>query len=129
MGVLAAADVATRVNDFGALVGLVLVFITLFTNQRDATLRGLPANPKATKADATSETWLLLALAAVTLLLFLAGLPVVVEAATGWTPRAFAGPLRAALVLSWVLLLGLLAWQIALARRAHFKVRPKLSDT
>ena len=124
MNLVASADVASRIKDFAGLVGLVLVLITLFTNQRATTLRSLGAKSK--KADATQEACLLAVLMVVTTLLFLVGLPVLIQAVNDWHPRAFAGPVRAAFGLSWVLLVGLIGWQGSLIYRALAKVRPGL---
>lgn len=118
MTLVLAADIGERIRSFASLVGLVLVLITLFTNQRAATLRELGTGSAGKKQDATQEMYLLASLLVVTLLLFLVGLPVVSGSVDGWHPRAFLGPLRAAFFLSWLLLLGLVGWQGLLLSRA-----------
>ncbi len=125
MTFLVTATVESRIKDFAGLVGLVLVLVTLFTNQRATTLRELRGSPKAKQPDATQEMGLLALLLVVTVLLFLCGLPIVHAAATHWHPRASAGPLRAAFTLSWILLLGVIAWQAVLLNRAR-QLRAKL---
>jgi len=92
----------------------VLVLITLFTDPRATNLRELRESASAKKPDALQEMWLLAALFVVTAALFMSGLPVVVDAAKGWHPRASTGPLRSAFIISWALLLALIAWQAAL---------------
>lgn len=111
MTLVLAADIGDRISDFAGLVGLVLVLITLFTSQRAAMLSELESSSTGKKHDATQEMCLLGLLLVITLLLFVAGLPVLAGAICGWHPRAFLGPLRAAFVLSWLLLVGLVGWQ------------------
>jgi drug/metabolite transporter (DMT)-like permease len=122
---VAAVSTASRIQDFAGLVALVLVLITLFTSQRATTVGDLSTRPNAKKRDATQEFGLLAGLLVVTGLLFIAGLPLFHAALTHWHPRASDGPVRSAFALSWLLLVGLVAWQGWLLVRA-FRVREQL---
>ena len=61
--------------------------------------------------------FLLAALAAVTLLAFLAGLPLWLDAVRHLHPLAASGGVRSIFVVAWLLLLALVAWQLALVWR------------
>jgi hypothetical protein len=124
--VLTAMMLDKRITDFATLTGLVLVLLTLFTGQRATTLRELPTNPKAKKVEATQEMVIDAVLALATTLLFLAGLPAFLEAIERFHPLAFSGPLRGAFAITWLLLLGLIVWQLVLFERAR-KLKPKLA--
>lgn len=116
-----------RITDFASLTGLVLVLLTLFTGQRATTLRELAISPKAKKVEAKQEMVLDAVLAIATGLLFLAGLPVFVETVEHLHSLAFSGPLRGAFLITWLLLPGLIVWQVVLFRRAE-KLKPSLQD-
>jgi hypothetical protein len=121
-----------RIRAFAGLVGLVLVLITLFTNLRATALRDLRSGPHGKREDAEQERRLNKTLLVFTMLLFAAGLPLVWDTVTNYHPRADSGPLRSAFVLSWLLLLGLMAWQISLvcdARELVSKLPPRNPGT
>jgi len=115
----------SRITDFASLVGLVLVLLTLFTGQRASTLRELTHSADAKRADGVQELILDVVLVIVTLLLFLAGLPIAIDAVGHLHPLAFSGPLRGAFVITWVLLPGLFLWQGVLAVKVA-RLLPKL---
>jgi hypothetical protein len=106
-----------RITDFATLVGLVLVLLTLFTGQRAGALRGLETSGQARKRDGVQELALDTVVLAFTVLLFLAGLPIAVEAVRMLHPLAYSGPLRGAFAITWLLLPGLVAWQAILVAR------------
>ncbi len=106
-----------RVGDFAALVGLVLVLVTLFTSQRDSRLKELSA-AAPTNRELTTEVWLNRVLAVFTALLFLAGLPLVLDCIKSLHPLSDSGPLRVAFTMVWLLLIALIGWQCSLAHAA-----------
>ena len=104
-----------EIADFGGLVGLLLALATLLTANRAAALATLETATDLSQDDKGREVVLDLALAVLTGLVFLAGLPLAVRAARGLHPLAHGGPLRGVFVLAWVLLLALIGWQLSLA--------------
>ncbi len=112
---LAAPDALNdRIRGFAALVGLVLVLVTLFTSQRNSHIQELRGGTPQ-KRDWTTEIWLNSVLAVFTVGLFLAGLPLFIDSAEDLHPLRNAGPLRGAFVLVWLLLIALIVWQCSLA--------------
>jgi cation transporter-like permease len=107
-----------EISNFGSLVGLMLALATLLTANRASTLVKLGEKPTLSKSERRHEVTLDLLLAAVTILTFLGGLPLTVRAAHGLQPLAHEGPIRSVLVMVWVLLVGLIGWQIKLAKAA-----------
>jgi hypothetical protein len=101
----------TRIVDFATLVGLILVLLTLFTGQRASTLRALTVGADTKLSDGIQELVLDIALAIFTVLLFVTGLPIAIAALKAFHPLAYSGPLRGGFVISWGLLIGLMAWQ------------------
>jgi hypothetical protein len=116
-GIVAAETLNQRIVDYSTLVALVLVLVTLFTSGRADALRSLLAGG-ASKAEATVEAGLDLALAIATCVLATTGLPLWVSAIKTLNPTADTGPLRGAFVVTWVLLVPLLFWQIHLCVNA-----------
>jgi hypothetical protein len=114
------------VNDFGALVGLILTLITLFTSLRDSEVRALESGAKTTEAVARlrSEVWLNGGLFVVTVALFATGLPLYVRVA-GHFSTSSDHSVRWAFLIVWPLLLPLAVWQLRIARRAHAAKPPK----
>ena len=107
-----------EIAQFGGLVGVLLALATLFTSAQAASLDRLREAATPTRERAWREVVLDGALAAVTALLVLAGLPLWVDAASDLRPLADGGPLRSVFVVTWVALVALVAWQVALARAA-----------
>jgi hypothetical protein len=114
---------ADEIGDFGGLVGLLLALATLLTANRASALDGLKKAPRFDSSDKWREALLDAALAIITALVFLSGLPLAVRAARNLHPLAHGGPLRGVFVLSWALLIGLVAWQLSLVRDA-LKLKP-----
>jgi hypothetical protein len=115
---MTAESLNERIGDFAALVGVVLVLVTLFTQQRSSRLGDLSGRVVLERRDWTTELYLDTALLLVTVGLFLAGLPIVVEAAKSFHPLRETGPLRGAFALVWALLIALIVWQASLVVRA-----------
>jgi hypothetical protein len=103
-----------RITDFATLVALVLVLLTLFTSQR-ATKLGVLNRPDTKLAEAWQEVFLDTSIAIVTMILFATGLPLAFEAVEKLHPLSDSGPLQGAFAITWLMLIGLLAWQVALA--------------
>lgn len=116
-----AADSALtkEVGDFGALVGLLLTLVTLLTANRATSLADLRKAPDITKGQRLAELALDALLAGTTFVVWLAGLALAVRAVTHLHPLADGGGLRAVFALTWLLLLGLIGWQLDLLRRAY----------
>lgn len=108
-----------RIGELAGLVGLLLALVTLLTANRAAVLRELRESPDPRRAAVRREMLFALGLAAVTALVFLAGLPLLVDAVRELHPLSDAGPVRSAFVLAWLLLLPLIGWQLTLARDAR----------
>jgi hypothetical protein len=122
-----AADstLATQIGDFGALVGLLLTLATLLTANRAAALGDLRSATDITRRQRVTELGLDTSLAATTFLVWLAGLSLAVRSASQLHPLADGGGLRAVFVVTWILLLGLISWQLDLVRRA-FRLKPSV---
>jgi hypothetical protein len=107
------------ISDFGALVGLLLALATLLTANRSSALTYLEKSaPRVKQSDRQREIILNLALCIVTFLAWLGGLPLAVRAVGHLHPLNSQGPLRSVFIMTWVLLLGLMAWQASLVVRA-----------
>lgn len=102
-----------RIGDFADLVGLVLVLVTLFTQQRSGRIASLE-EAVSKKREWDVEVALNAVLFLVTLGLFVVGLPIVFECVESFHPFSDTGPLRGAFVLVWTLLIALMIWQISL---------------
>jgi uncharacterized membrane protein len=109
-----------RIGDFADLVGLVLVLVTLFTQQRNSRIASLEEGVSE-KREWNTEVALNVVLFLVTLGLFVVGLPIVFECVRSFHPRSDAGPLRGAFVIVWALLVALMIWQISLVCAAWGK--------
>lgn len=119
---LVATSLDQRITDYATLIALVLVLITLFTTQRATRLDTVEKDTNRTRAQATQEIWLDGALAAITLLIFATGAPLLWDSITALNLGGNSGPLRSGFAITWVLLVVLIGWQVMLFRRAH-KVR------
>lgn len=117
-----------RIAGFAALVGLVLVLVTLFTSQRSSHIAELRKGTPA-KRDWTTEIWLSAVVAIFTFGVFLTGLPLLVDSIRHLDLTGDSGPLRGAFILVWLLLIVLIVWQISLGcaardeRKAWVKAR------
>lgn len=109
----------TRITDFATLVALVFVLITLFTGQRAAAVVALRQGPATERGDVLTEIWVDLVLIFATALLFLIGLPIVLDAIEHLHPLRYSGPLRGGFIVTWLLLLGLVFWQWRVFHAAH----------
>ena len=103
-----------EISNLGSLVGLMLALATLLTANRASRVVKLSEAPTLTASERRLEVTLDALLAVVTTLTFLAGLPLAVRAVHGLRPLAHEGPTRSVFVMAWVLLVGLIAWQIRL---------------
>jgi hypothetical protein len=112
------ADLAERIKSFADLLGVVLVFLTLFTGQRQEAIRALRASSKARKPDALIEIVIVAALGVITVVCCLAGADLFALAVRHFHPLAGQGAVRSLYVILWLLLLGLIVWQISLLRQA-----------
>ncbi len=113
-----------EIGSFGGLVGLALALATLFTSWQASALNRLRGEPTPTRGEAWREVAIDAALATATTLVFLAGLPLWVDSVRELHPLADGGPLRSVFVIVWILLVGLIAWQVALVAGAwRFKQR------
>jgi hypothetical protein len=119
-------DLDGEIGDFGGLVGLLLALATLLTANRATALADLKTSANAFREDASREVLLDLSLALVTALVVLAGVPLWLRAVHHLHPRAEGGPLRGVFALTWILLLGLVAWQLSLVQGAR-QLKGKLS--
>lgn len=117
---ISAADtsLASQIGDFGALVGLLLTLATLLTANRAAQLSALRQAPKLTDRQRWFEVALDALLATFTSVVWLAGLALAVRAVHHLHPLASGGGLRAVFAVTWILLLGLIGWQLVLLRNA-----------
>ncbi|MGD0454461.1 MAG: hypothetical protein ABSB69_12755 [Solirubrobacteraceae bacterium] len=115
-----------EISSFGSLVGLMLALATLLTVNRANGLAELgKGNPTLSKCEKRREVTLDVLLTVVTILTFLGGLPLAVRAVHELHPLAHEGPIRSVLIMVWVLLVGLIGWQIRLAIAAFkLKVSP-----
>ena len=119
IAIAADAALAKEIGDFGALVGLLLALATLLTANRATTLADLRNATDITKAQRLSELTLDALLAGTTILVWLAGLSLAVRAVSHLHPLADGGGLRSVFALTWIMLLGLVGWQLDLTRRAY----------
>ena len=107
-----------EIGDLAGLVGLLLVLDTLLTANRSTALDRLRASPTPTKQDAAELAALAASLGVVTLLVFLAGLPLWVRTVGDLHPLRHGGSVRSVFVLAWTLIVPLVVWQANLARGA-----------
>lgn len=111
------ASLVDSVQGVGAMIGLFLALITLFTNEQSR-LRDVEHDREGgADNDAVRRIrWLTGALLLVTAVTWLVLLPTVVEIARlgfGWPPE----PVLTVFVVIWLLLLGLAAWQVTIISR------------
>lgn len=106
-----------QLRNFGGLVGLVLVFVALFTNQRWAAAEALDVEQPGRSARYVA---LLInaTLLVVTAGLFATGMPLVVKALDDPQWLRVAGAIRDAFVLVWILMIGLIGWQAVIVFRS-----------
>ncbi len=107
-----------RVDDAALLATLVLVLLPLFTSQRAVRIAELDS-AKAKKEDAKGEARLNGGLAAITAIVFFAGLPLWIEVVGNLHPLDSDGVAFSLFALVWILLLGLLTWQVSLVCKAR----------
>ena len=107
------------------LAALVLVLLPVFTSTRETTLIALRNDPNAEKPDALRLAVITGILAFVSLIVFLAGLPLWFEVLGDLSPTSVAGVSRSLFAIVWPLLIGLIVWQISLVLSA-WELRSKL---
>lgn len=108
-----------RIGALAGLVGLLLALVTLLTANRATVLSELRASADPQRRDVRRESLFALGLALVTTLVFVAGLPLLVDAVRDLHPLGDDGPVRSVFVIAWLLLLPLIGWQLSLARDAR----------
>jgi hypothetical protein len=110
-------DLTERVSDAAGQVGLLLVLITLFTNEQ-ARSRDAQANRSGgSDKDAVRRIRIITAvLAAATIVALLTLLPLVIEIAKTCCEMRIS-PTLALFVLTWLLLVGLVVWHVVIWRR------------
>ena len=107
-----------EIGDLAGLVGLLLALVTLLTANRSTALDRLRASATPTRERATTEAALDAGLALVTLLVFLAGLPLWLRTLEALHPLGHGGSVRSVFVVAWALVVPLVLWQVNLARAA-----------
>jgi hypothetical protein len=124
---LVATDLAARISSFADLLGVVLVFLTLFTGQRQEAIRSLASSDKARKPDALLEIVIAGGLSVFTLLSCIAGGDLFASAVRHLHPFASQGAVRSLYVILWLLLVSLVVWQISLVLQA-VRLRDELPE-
>jgi thiosulfate reductase cytochrome b subunit len=125
--VAAAASLDDRIGSFSGMASLVLALITLYTVQRATALTELEGSATATKADGRRGLAIDSALTLATAFIFLAGLPVAVEALGNLHFLRVAGGVRSVFVAVWVLVAVLIVWQVTIVLREK-RLLPRLRD-
>jgi hypothetical protein len=111
--------------NFAQVASLVLALLTVFTSTRAATLHRLETAPgDAKKGSATLEIALVSGVLLATSGVILSGAPLWIES-LDHAAVTQKGALPLAFAVSWPLMLGLVAWQVALISKAA-RVRGKL---
>jgi uncharacterized membrane protein len=105
---------ADEISSLGSLVGLMLALAALLTANRSNTIAKLDEQANLSAAERRQEVLLDVLLAIATIVTFLGGLPLAVRAVNNLHPLAHEGPIRSVLIMVWVLLIGLVGWQIRL---------------
>lgn len=103
-----------RIRAFGGLVSLLLALITLFTAQRWTAVKELSTASKRRPLLVAGGPVLDGLLLVLTCCLFLAGLPLALDAVDQLDFLRVSGALRSAFAAVWVALVGLMGWQVAL---------------
>jgi hypothetical protein len=116
------------VKGFADLLGVVLVFVTLFTGQRESALRTLRWSSEATRSDVAREATVTAVLLVLTLTTMVAGGKLFFETVGDLHPLANSGAIRALFAIIWVLLIGLVIWQIVILRDA-IRLYPDVRDS
>ena len=117
---------AERIKSFADILGIVLVFLTLFTSQRQDAIRTLWRSRDTEKRDATRELLILATLTTLTVLTTLAGADLFGHAIAHLHPLAAEGSTRSLFSVIWILLLGLVVWQVALLLDAmHLRAKAR----
>ena len=106
-----------RIGDLTGLAGFLLALAAFFANAQSRALRDLRRSATPTRAEASRQLAVDAALAVATFVVFLAGLPLWIDAVRHLHPLAASAGVRSVFVVTWVLLLGLVAWLAALATR------------
>ena len=121
---LAAVALDDLIRNFGALVGLILALITLFTATRDTAVRGLEEQvlTKRSQHQLGTEVWLSGGLFVATVLLIATGVPLWIRTLAHWS-WSTDHSVRWVFVVVWPLLVPLAIWQLNIARRARAKAR------
>jgi hypothetical protein len=114
-----------RIGDLAALAGFLLVLAAFFAQVQATALRDLRQSATPTRREATRQLAVDVALGLATLVVFLAGLPLWLDAVRHLHPLAASAGVRTVFVVAWLLLLGLAAWQAALAVRVA-RLRAKI---
>jgi hypothetical protein len=111
------ADLDDSIQNLGGLISLALALVTVFTAQRWQAMRDRRAIEGKTKLRVLQGAAVDLVLLVLTLALTLAATPIVVDAVDELSIGRSRGALRSTFVVVWVLLVGLIVWQVSIAWR------------
>jgi hypothetical protein len=112
-----AAMIDKRITDLGGLISLALALATVFTATRSAALVTRAKEQGKTKWRVMQALALDLLLFAATIALTLAAVPLFLDAARNLDVTDSAGALRSVFAIVWLLLVGLVAWQLGISWR------------
>lgn len=125
---LAATSLDNELRSFGSLASLVLALITLYTVQRATALRELATSSSATKSDGRRGLLIDSALTLATGFIFVAGLPLAIDAVDELHFLRVAGGVRSVFLAVWILVGVLIVWQASLVVRG-IELLPRLRST
>ena len=114
-----------HIEDAALLGSLALIILPIFTTTRETALIALGDSAKGTESDGRRQKRVIWGLVAFTAVVFLAGLPLWVEAITNLSPFSADEVARSLFVVTWLLLLLVIGWQVSLACKAR-KMIPTL---
>jgi len=114
MHLLAEAATATdrRITDLGGLISLALALVTVFTAARAQAVSTRAEERAKTKLRILRAAGVDLALLATTTALTLAALPLFLDSVRDLAPVHARGAIRSVFAIVWVLLTGLIGWQL-----------------
>ena len=126
MSWLASAGASTtdqRITELGGLISLALALVTVFTAQRWQALRDRREVPGKTKLRVLQGSAIDLSLLALTVALTAAAFPLFRDALEDLSWGDSESALRSTFAVIWLLLVGLIVWQVSIAARTVAQVR------
>jgi len=111
------AGIDKRITDLGGLISLALALATVFTAARSQALQTRAKEQGKTKLRVLRALALDLVLLAAIIALTLAALPLFLDSVRRLDVTDSAGALRSVFVIDWLLLCGLIAWQLGISWR------------